>query len=446
MPSLAELYGNFRDRLSKQHFGPDQSYIWSTINDPRLAAQKAADWLNQSYASAGNYDPYSEEAPIKAIESAIGLSGLMQTGAMPFAPSGAGTLGSIKASHGSPHAFDKFDFSKIGTGEGAQAYGHGGYFAEGFDSPVAQKYAKDLANIDQFTGLQTAHANAKNQIARFNNDPEWAAEVIEDTMRNFDAKDMEYSSLADTLKFIKSGDYAKPLQDEGHLYNVELKWPDAAREASDPLGEHHLLDWDAPIAEQSDYVRTALHKAFPNKSDTEIQSLKSLYDQAMDDYYRRPADLHPDELNAIESRIGAAYGDWQEAKGIDTGAGSLMYHKLAKDKPYSSASKMLLDLGIPGIRYLDQGSRATSGGDLIDVFKGPQGWHSKIKVTNRSGAGFSAPTDSFTTSMPFKTEQEAKDWATSKIGAGTRNYVMFDDQFPNIVSRNGASLSDLLRR
>jgi len=31
--------------------------------------------------------------------------------------------------HGSPHKFDKFDICKIGTGEGAQAYGHGLYLA-----------------------------------------------------------------------------------------------------------------------------------------------------------------------------------------------------------------------------------------------------------------------------------------------------------------------------
>jgi hypothetical protein len=31
---------------------------------------------------------------------------------------------SITAYHGSPHSFDQFDLSKIGTGEGAQAYGH----------------------------------------------------------------------------------------------------------------------------------------------------------------------------------------------------------------------------------------------------------------------------------------------------------------------------------
>ena len=49
-----------------------------------------------------------------------------------------GLAGMIRASHGSPHAFTKFLMSKLGTGEGAQAYGHGLYFGEGFDSPVAK--------------------------------------------------------------------------------------------------------------------------------------------------------------------------------------------------------------------------------------------------------------------------------------------------------------------
>jgi hypothetical protein len=42
----------------------------------------------------------------------------------------AKALMGIKAYHSSPHDFDKFDLKKIGTGEGAQVYGHGLYFAE----------------------------------------------------------------------------------------------------------------------------------------------------------------------------------------------------------------------------------------------------------------------------------------------------------------------------
>ncbi|CAB4145377.1 hypothetical protein UFOVP473_1, partial [uncultured Caudovirales phage] len=39
----------------------------------------------------------------------------------------------ITAYHGSPHSFDRFSLDKIGTGEGAQAYGHGLYFAQSED-------------------------------------------------------------------------------------------------------------------------------------------------------------------------------------------------------------------------------------------------------------------------------------------------------------------------
>ena len=46
----------------------------------------------------------------------------------------------IRAYHGSPHDFGEFSTSQIGTGEGAQAYGHGLYFASSED--VAKGYRK----------------------------------------------------------------------------------------------------------------------------------------------------------------------------------------------------------------------------------------------------------------------------------------------------------------
>ena len=49
--------------------------------------------------------------------------------------------------HGSPHKFDKFSTEAIGTGEGAQVYGHGLYFAESKD--VAKHY-KDAMAADSF--------------------------------------------------------------------------------------------------------------------------------------------------------------------------------------------------------------------------------------------------------------------------------------------------------
>jgi len=49
----------------------------------------------------------------------------------------------ITAYHGSPHDFDRFSTARIGTGEGAQAYGHGLYFAE--NEGVARSYRNQLS-------------------------------------------------------------------------------------------------------------------------------------------------------------------------------------------------------------------------------------------------------------------------------------------------------------
>jgi hypothetical protein len=74
----------------------------------------------------------------------VGL-GLMQSedaDAVPIVKAGRRM---IEAFHGSPHKFDKFSMENIGTGEGAQAYGHGLYFADSED--VARGYRDDLNSL-----------------------------------------------------------------------------------------------------------------------------------------------------------------------------------------------------------------------------------------------------------------------------------------------------------
>jgi len=58
--------------------------------------------------------------PQTFIDQGMNLAGMAPVG---------GLLGHT-VYHASPHKFNKFDMSKIGTGEGAQAYGHGLYMAE----------------------------------------------------------------------------------------------------------------------------------------------------------------------------------------------------------------------------------------------------------------------------------------------------------------------------
>ena len=92
-------------------------------------ANYAAEGLNKGAAMIGKAAAPSTERLVNAVMAKGGLPAqLMQDMAQ-------GTKSPAIVWHGSPHKFaptpnnplGEFDFSKIGTGEGAQAYGHGGY-------------------------------------------------------------------------------------------------------------------------------------------------------------------------------------------------------------------------------------------------------------------------------------------------------------------------------
>jgi hypothetical protein len=84
--------------------------------------------------------------------------------------------------HGTPHDFDKFQLEKIGTGEGAQAFGYGLYFTDG--SKIAEGYARKLS--EDKTGL-VYEVRIKNGATK--NWSEWR-----DTLDQ-DVEDKLYNSL-----------------------------------------------------------------------------------------------------------------------------------------------------------------------------------------------------------------------------------------------------------
>lgn len=141
---------------------------------------------------------------------------------------------SIRAFHGTPHKVDKFTTEKIGTGEGAQAYGWGLYFAESKD--VGDQYRKNLATrppdvsaskdpagwveTQLFAGISEADIADGLQLLQL---PETA---LEDGKRQFENRSKS-----------------------GNLYTVTLK-PD----------ETEYLEWDKPLSQQSAFVRNAFEK------------------------------------------------------------------------------------------------------------------------------------------------------------------------------------------
>jgi hypothetical protein len=67
----------------------------------------------------------------------------------------------IRAYHGSPYSFDEFSTSQIGTGEGAQAYGRGLYFAE--REKTAESY-RDALTGSRVQGAQSLLNKSGNDV------------------------------------------------------------------------------------------------------------------------------------------------------------------------------------------------------------------------------------------------------------------------------------------
>jgi hypothetical protein len=282
-----------------------------------------------------------------------------------------GQMGAIEnLFHGSPHTFDRFDLSKIGTGEGAQAYGYGTYLAESPD--VAKGYQERLApfakyNIDQAPAA-TKEQNAAAQLIDLwgGNRARIAVELKAEKGTSKAQKEKILSEVDNLLS--RQADVKK---DVGNLYQARLAWPDAAREASDPLSPENFLDWDKPLSEQKDVIG-------------------SITPESMGLQYRQLDNGKHAYVNAEGGVVGNIQSggtpesfreNWtrQLIREPDTGAD--FYKNLSSglfngDK----GSVALRQAGIPGIRYLDAGSRGA--------------------------------------------------------GQGTSNYVVFDDKLIDIVSRN----------
>lgn len=259
--------------------------------------------------------------------------------------------------HGSPHKFDKFDSNKIGTGEGAQAYGHGLYLAESDD--VARSYQQStqrpefLVNGEKWAmdqggvvrspqGKTTATLPLDQYNAIFGltgskaNKP--LSELAEEAESFLQTRSgMTPAKIAAAKKAILDGKI-KLNAETGSLYKVDL--PD------DQIAK--MLDWDKPISEQPQAVRDALAK-LPKGWATGSGGQRQFIDPAM-------------------SR--------------KTGGGLLEELKMLRR---GQPEELLKQQGIPGIRYLDGGSRAGGAGTSnYVVFPGNEGL---LKILERNGQG-----------------------------------------------------------
>lgn len=263
------------------------------------------------------------------------------------AAAGAGQK-AIRAYHGSPHDFDKFSLSKIGTGEGAQAYGHGLYFAE--NPQVAKEYQKRLAGRQvDYNSPASEHARAYFDAA--NGDREKARQALLRQAANYEGGVNQkhadkFKEAAAIVAELPEG--AAP----GRMYEVAIK--------ADP---GQMLDWDAPIAEQSEYVRQALAKAgIPVEADiyagfkVEPTATGRSFRVTQGGYeygtYRTQAAAEARRAELARSHSDAGKTAYNRA------GGNTLYPSLDKGE----AAQKLREAGIPGIKYLDGVSRKAGEG------------------------------------------------------------------------------------
>ena len=258
-----------------------------------------------------------------------------------------GSIKPIRAYHGSPHDFDKFSMDKIGSGEGAQAYGHGLYFAE--NEGVARSYRDALADSTWTIGGRPYDAKNPNHFAAAlvheYGSPDKAVAglkraIAQEKLINADWARLSVKQKEDAIKRIVQGNLeALNEASHGRMYEVNIH--------ADPK---QFLDWDKPLGDQSEQVRRAL--GWTPAAEKSYRSAQSADTDAL-------LNALLGDARYVETRPPVPKGlPPLSATGGDILKGGSVFDR-ASDPAKSAA---LRDAGIPGIKYLDQGSRAAGDG------------------------------------------------------------------------------------
>ena len=243
------------------------------------------------------------------------------------------------AYHGSPHKFGVLDPTKIGTGEGAQAFGHGLYVAENPDT--AKMYIPDRSYVGR-------HMQGQPIETEF--DAKWIAQTAVDEhgdnalehLQNV-LKQRSYSKnlaqkksneqVKDAINMVTKGEVKR----SGHFYEIDVPDADIAK----------MLDWDAPFDKQPEALKEYIRAL-------DEDEMQYLFEERYGINYI-PEEMTGGELHRV---LEVAYEN-------DMIIPSSRLDKINLERSTTSkeaAAIALEEAGIPGIRYFDQGSRAAGDG------------------------------------------------------------------------------------
>ncbi len=306
----------------------------------------------------------------------------------------------IKAYHGSPHDFERFDISKIGTGEGAQSYGHGLYFAE--NPKVAQEYRDVLTRrpVNDSEIDPTVAGNALFDIAEKTGGlingkipfgPTRSLLTREQIVTGFEQGKFSPFDLSPAMQR-QIVDQIKP---PGRMYEVNIN----AR-------PEQFLDWDKPLAGQNPQVQ-------------------NIYGSIRNQRGGMPSDVR------TGGQIYDLIGD------VFTKSGHGM-----KRAYQETAAEQLREAGIPGIKYLDQGSRTVEpqwmvGGKPLDANDPAQFAALTQKLYPGSGVRAIPGGDPVSLEARRMIEGGAQLPELTDVASRSSNYVMFRDDIIDILRKYG---------
>jgi hypothetical protein len=260
----------------------------------------------------------------RAASGPLGLGEVIGESLNPMRARSRPVMQEIDVYHGSPHRFEEFDASKIGTGEGSQAYGMGTYLAEA--RKTGEAYQGELSRRiipEEIKNKSPIH----RQIAE-------SVEQGEDLLAAADAVNAPWVQVRKVMQELEA--YPRV----GYLYTADLPDEMVTR----------MLDWEKPLSQQSPAVKKII---------AEIKN-SELWD------------------DATKKLIGDT--DIKGSKFYEALASS---DALAGKAEFGvAASEELAKRGIPGIMYPDAHSRAR-GGEITRNFVVFPGEEKKVKILKR---------------------------------------------------------------
>jgi len=279
----------------------------------------------------------------------------------------------LTAYHGTPHTIKgKFDISKVGTGEGAQAYGHGMYFAE--NPAVAKGYQQKLGSYSvEIDGKPLDLTNPRDIASSIVFDPnnkgltkEQLASAIRYQPKGIVPSGME-NQAEEIAKQIEKGGLPELVTTKGNLYKVDI--PDDYI----PM----MMDLDKPLSQQPKVMGALRAEAEQRVKDRTLVNIENDIRSSLlpidigNDYMAMFSDANVkagqeikkqalEKLNKMDlsSLVNKELESMKPLAMNWNMTGKEYYEFLSKNQGSpAKASEMLQRQGITGNRYLDEVSR-----------------------------------------------------------------------------------------